>query len=438
MPKPELARPSRALKAAVVGAHDSMGGAARATYRVFDALSQWDPDRLDTFFRAIHKTVDNPRVLGGKPSRNRVEYAAYYARTRFRKYAPRKPFVSPNTLLHSQALYHSGLGRELNSGPWDVLLLNWLGNATLSVPEIGRLKAPVVWLLHDMWMFSGAEHYSETYRHRAGYSRSSRPLEESGPDIDRETFRRKKRNWRTPQHIICPSTWMASEAGKSELTRNWPIHVIPYPIDLTKWQARSRRQARELFGFPHDAIVVLSGIGGGTKFRHKGADLFFDALPFVAERLRSLGDKRKIVAAFFGQDGAPENHGDVSVRFLGRLDDDGVVNAYSAADVMVVPSRQDNFPSTGTEPQVAGCPVVAFDASGLSDIVDDGVTGRLATPFESASLGQAISWVVEDPERRDRLAVAARARAEKLWEPRAIAQRYAEVLIAAALEGKKR
>ena len=437
LPGKENPRNTSRPRLGLVAAHDSSGGAARAAFRVFEALHEHESERLDTYFRAIHSTTGHPKVLAGKPVRNRREYAEYFLRTRFRKHFPRPPFTSPNKLLHSQALYHSGLARELNDGDWDILLLNWLGNATLSIPEIGRLSPATVWLLHDMWMFSGAEHYTDTDRAASSYSRASRPKTESGPDIDRETFRRKRRHWKTPQHVICPSNWMAQQVRRSALTQHWPTHVIPYPINLDKWAERDRNTARQRFNLPTEAIVVLSGIAGGSGPSHKGGDLFFEALGHLDARIRETGHGRPVIAAFFGEARPDEAFGNITLRFLGKLDDQGVADAYAAANVMVVPSRQDNFPSTGTEPQVGARPVVAFGTAGLTDIVEDGVTGRLAAPFDSASLAEAIEWVVIDPDRERALGQAARDRAVRLWEPRKIAAQYADVLIAAYEEQRK-
>ena len=41
----------------------------------------------------------------------------------------------------------------------------------LSIKDIAKIKKPIVWTLHDMWAFSGAEHLSYKERWRDGYSR---------------------------------------------------------------------------------------------------------------------------------------------------------------------------------------------------------------------------------------------------------------------------
>lgn len=425
------------LNAVFVISQDSGGGAARAVHRIFTSVREFFSDEISCRMRVIHKSYDDEDIVGGKATRSRFEYAEYFIRTRFRKHFPRKEFVSDNKLLHSQALYPSGLGRELNAMNADVIMLGWLGNSTLSIEEIGRIKAPVVWRLSDMWVFSGAEHYTPLKRYVVGYSRASRPPSESGPDINRETFIRKRRHWRKPRHIISPSHWMADQVKKSVLTKDWPVHVIPNPIDADYWAPVERSKAREIWGFPGDSIVILFGTGGGTKHHHKGGDLLLEALPEVSRLLRGKGIERPIVCAIFGEDRDSALVGDVTVRFIGRLEDKELIAAYSSADVMVVPSRLDNLPSTAVEAQACATPVVAFRVGGLPDIVDDFSTGRIVEPFDVSELAAAICYVVEDQARNEEMGRAARLRAQALWSPRVVAQQYIEVLHLAASEGRR-
>jgi glycosyltransferase involved in cell wall biosynthesis len=414
-----------------VAAHDSLGGAARAVHRIYESIRNIFSSDVDIRLRVIHKTHTDPRILGGKASRSRREFLEYFLRTRFRKYFPREPFFSDNTVLHSQALFHTGLGREINKLAPDVIMLGWLGSGTLSIPEIGRLKAPVVWRLSDMWMFSGAEHYTPHARYAESYSRQSRPSSESGPDIDRETFFRKKRHWRYPRHVICPSHWMADQVRQSQLTSNWPVHVIPNPIDAGKWRPVPRLEARAQLGLPSRDLVVLFGAGGGTRDQHKGADLFFETLSHLQKLLRKRADSRRLLGVVFGEDGVERLEAGVPIRFLGRLDDEQLRLAYSAANVMVVPSRLDNLPSTATEAQACGTPVAAFRVGGLPDIVDDSETGKLVEPFNTEELSKAVAWMTETSAREKELGRAARKRAETMWSPKVVAEKYLNVLLAA-------
>jgi glycosyltransferase involved in cell wall biosynthesis len=116
------------------------------------------------------------------------------------------------------------------------------------------------------------------------------------------------------------------------------------------------------------------------------------------------------------------------IHYTGRiLDDLRLRLLYAAADVFVIPSRQDNLPNTGLEAHACGIPVVAFRTGGLVDIVADRVTGALAEPFVPASLAAAIRWVLVDPQRRRQLGAAARQRAVRIWDPARVAGLYADV-----------
>ncbi len=116
------------------------------------------------------------------------------------------------------------------------------------------------------------------------------------------------------------------------------------------------------------------------------------------------------------------------MHYTGHLHDVLSLRAhYSAADAMVIPSRQANLPNTGLEAHACGTPVVAFNTGGMSDIVIDRITGALAEPFEPASLAAAIRWVLEDPHYHQSLRHAARQRAEELWNPARVAGLYADV-----------
>lgn len=113
---------------------------------------------------------------------------------------------------------------------------------------------------------------------------------------------------------------------------------------------------------------------------------------------------------------------------MGHLRDDVSLRLlYLAADVMVIPSRLDNFPNTGLEAHACGTPVVAFRYSGLTDVVTDGITGMLAEPFEPESLAQAILMVIKEPDRRKEMGRAARVKAESVWSPEVVAKQYAEL-----------
>jgi glycosyltransferase involved in cell wall biosynthesis len=423
-----------------VNASDISGGAARAAYRIHRSLVEHgEPIGVQSQMRAIIQQADDPTLIGGPPLGQRAIGRRIHLRL---AQQARRGFRTGNSTLHSIAWPATGLGRELEhrhrQGQADLVHLHWLGDTTLSIEEIGLLPMPLVWTLHDQWAFCGAEHYtsppqpgesaSSDERFAEGYTPSSRLSHEAGPDLNRRTWLRKRRAWTRSMHIVCPSTWMADCARRSALTADWPITVIPNPIDLVAWAPLDQRQARALLRLPQDQPLVLFGAVGGTADRRKGADLLLEALQRL--RVQVAGTPlEQLELVVFGQS-RPAQPPDLGfpIHYSGRLHDDISLRLlYAAADVFVIPSRQDNLPNTGIEAQACGTPVVAFRTGGLVDIVADHSTGALADPFDPASLANAIRWVFEDPQRRQELGSSARQRAELLWSPARVAGLYGEV-----------
>jgi glycosyltransferase involved in cell wall biosynthesis len=274
-----------------------------------------------------------------------------------------------------------------------------------------------------MWAFSGADHYDNgSMRWADAYSRQSRPNQDKGMDLNSLIFRLKKLLLKTKIQIVAPSQWMAKCVSDSSLMADWPVEAIPYPIDANTWTPVDKQVARDLLGISERAPVVLVGAMGLGNDSRKGFDLFESAIPIIQNR---IPDSQIVV---FGA--LPEN-ADVlqeqGVKFLGLLMDNiSLRAAYSAADVFVITSRQDNLPNTGLEAMACGTPVVAFDIGGLSDIVSHLETGYLAEPFKVHDLVAGIAYAISS-ENQVRLAGKSRQKVEEVFSPAAVSSQYSKI-----------
>ena len=397
---------------------DINGGAARAAYRIHHALRC---SGIDSRMVVNVAASDDWTVYG--PTNN-IGKAYHCIRPQLTK-----PLCSllrtDNPIIHSPALLPSRWPAFINSSDADVVNLHWVQGEMLSIADISRIAKPLVWTLHDMWAFSGAEHCAWDNRWRDGYRRNNRPKHERGFDLNRWAWQRKRKYWRRPMQIVCPSQWLADCVKSSALMGNWPVSVVPNPIDTDLWQPIEQPLARKLLGLPQDCPLLLFGAFGGGSSYHKGFDLLLSALA----KLSSEPNLKNLQLVVFGQH-TPQlpPQLDFPLHYTGHLHDDLTLRTvYSAVDAFVIPSRQDNLPNTGLEAHACATPVVAFNIGGLSDIVDDRLTGALAEPFETSSLASEIRWVLESPQRRSALGSAARKRAERLWNPNRVARMYEQL-----------
>jgi glycosyltransferase involved in cell wall biosynthesis len=104
------------------------------------------------------------------------------------------------------------------------------------------------------------------------------------------------------------------------------------------------------------------------------------------------------------------------VTFLGWVPNSELPPYYRAAAVSVIPSLEEGFGIPAAEAMGCEVPVVASDAGGLPEVVEDGVTGLVVPRGDSGALAGAIGSLLADPERRRRMGQAGRARALRLFD----------------------
>jgi len=418
------------MKVLQLSTDDFSGGASRAAYRLHTALLQCG---VDSRMRVLVHQTANDKVVAGKSPRSFNQKVRDKLQQKWRDFG-RRNFRSSNPIMHSFGDVSAGIVDEINASDVDVVNLHWIANL-LSIEDIGRIKKPIVWTLHDMWAFCGAEHVvfddQPHARFRLGYTSDNRPEGETGPDINLVTWEAKRKAWSSQTfHIVTPGHWMAGCVSQSALFKRQSIRVIPNPIELDYlWRTVDKRFARAVLGLDQNKQYVLSGSAGGMAYL-KGEDLLRDAFFNLKIKIHDLPD-----LLIYGQSSSASGSSSdwpCQVHWLGRVSDDHVMSLiYAAADVMAVPSRLDNLPNAAVEAHACGIPVVAFSIGGLSDIVDHQQSGWLAPAFDTDDLAQGIAWVLQDKVRWQQLSANARQIAEQRFSPKVVVPQYLDVYQAA-------
>lgn len=403
---------------------DINGGAARAAYRIHHALKK---SNIDSCMKVDHKSSGDWTVQKshGLTLELRVKINQLLSKI------IGLLLKTNNPIIHSLSLFSAGKVAEINNSDMDIVHLHWVQGEMLSIVEISKIKKPIVWTLHDMWAFCGAEHYTFDERYMSAYSKNNRSSYEQGVDINRWIWSRKKKYWKEPIHIVTPSHWLAECVKQSALMRDWPVSVIPNAINTDSWLPIDKIEARRLLNLPSNKKLLLFGAMGGENDPRKGFDLLLIAL----QQLKK--NRIDIELIVFGQL-EPEKPFDLglSVHYMGYVHDDVSLRLlYSAADIMLIPSRQDNLPNTGVESLACGTPVVAFNICGLPDIVKHMQTGYLAEAFKVDDFVKGILWILEDEERQEYLSQNARQYAVNTFSSLKVAEKYKAVY--ESIVGKK-
>jgi glycosyltransferase involved in cell wall biosynthesis len=280
---------------------------------------------------------------------------------------------------------------------------------------------PVVWRLSDLNPFTGGCHYDEgcgKYRKQCGAcpklgSRHTR-------DWSRAIWKRKREAYEhVPDHqlhFVAQSTWIQKQVQASPLTARFESTVIPNGLDTDTYRPYDQGEARKTFNIPQEKPVVLA-VADSLDDRRKGFDL-------LVEAVEDLDDIHLLlVGTASGELKIAGSH-----QHLGFVEaDDHLARVYSAADVFVIPSRQDNLPNTVLEAMACGTPVVGFEAGGIPDMVRPGETGWLATEGNVQALRAAIQKAFSDDKERNQREKQARKTVEEEYMLEGQVRLYSEL-----------
>lgn len=396
---------------------DNHGGAAIATYRLHRALQSIG---VDSRLLVQRKKTDDPGVLGPRTRWQSISAVLrpYMDGVLTQLYRNRqKVFFSPAWLPER-------LASKVSNLDFDVIHLFWVNSGFLRIETLKKFRRPIVWTLHDMWPFTGGCHYDDEcgkFRQSCGNC----PVLKSEHDLDlsRYVWNRKRSSWSgVPITVVATSHWLADMARSSALFKDQRIEVIPNAIDTEKYKPIDKAAARTAYNLPQDKRLILFSAVNATSEKRKGHQFLMPALA----QLSQAGWGEKIELVIIGAS-KPENPPDMGmkVHYISHLHDEvSQVLLYSAADVVVAPSMQENLSNTVMESLACGTPVVAFDIGGMPDMIDHRANGYLARPFDPADLSDGIMWVLENGERHDSLAHCARQTVLERYTLRKVAEQY--------------
>lgn len=230
---------------------------------------------------------------------------------------------------------------------------------------------------------------------------------------------------------------------------NWPLRhadhvavVSPYVREVFAPLVRGRLHdlappvAPEFFDVFHtsrpDSQPTLLAVGNMVE--RKRHDL---ALRTLAVVRREVPDARLRIAGHIGTDGQVllgelrELAGRLAVLdavdFLGGVSQPQLLREYAEADLLLHTAADATSPLAITQAMASGLPIVAVDIPGVRHLVEPGVTGVRAQPATPRGVAAEVVGMLGDPEAAGTLAITARARAHRAFEPLGVARRTREL-----------
>lgn len=281
----------------------------------------------------------------------------------------------------------------------DIIVLHWI-NSFLSLRELRKLsdlKKPIIWFMHDMWLFTGGCHVDKYCgRYEEGCGNCPLIKNHDAKDISYRNFRDKRYLLQNMNNVTIagPSQWIVDCAKKSVILKGKQIICLPNMLNTEIFRPiKNKEELRSRYGMNTKKQVILFGAAdSGTENENKGFRYLIEALeelPREEYQLAVFGNTGKNMRLPVG----------FEIVLLGFISDERkLAEIYNTADVFVNPSNQESFGYTTCEAMACGTPVVAFPIGGLKEQITHMHNGYLAEYHNSKDLAEGIRYCTANKE----------------------------------------
>lgn len=305
--------------------------------------------------------------------------------------------------------------RELDRiGPDAVLLHNIHGhdcNLEMLFTYFRRKKTKLFWTFHDCWAFTGyCTHftYARCDRWKTGCGMCPQRRQASWFfDRSAELYQRKKALFSgLDLTVVTPSQWLA-DLVKQSFLKDCPVKVIHNGIDLSVFRS-TPGDFRERYGISEEKFLLL-GVAFDWGVR-KGLDVFVE----LSKRL----DPERYQIVLVGTNDAIDKALPNSILSIHRTQNQKqLAEIYTAADMLLNPTREDNYPTVNMEAIACGTPVLTFRTGGSPEMIEEETGSVVACGDVEGFIGEITRISEERPySGKACLRKAAEFDAEKCFE----------------------
>ena len=257
---------------------------------------------------------------------------------------------------------------------------------------IRKHNIPCLWTFHDCHAFTGnCGYYFTCHMWKKGCGDCPRLSEYPASfcfDFTRYMWDHKKK-WFTGTGIdmivVTPSQWLARKVRESFFSK-YPCKVIYNGIDSAKnFYPRNYSACRKKYHFSEDDQIIL-GVAVDFQDPRKGG-------VYILELARALQETKVILVGWNKKNDALLDGLSNVITIPATENQDILADYYSLADVFVIPSLAENYPTTGLEAMACGTPVVGFNVGGISEQLVGGC-GIAVPSGDQEALNEAVKEVL--------------------------------------------
>jgi glycosyltransferase involved in cell wall biosynthesis len=257
----------------------------------------------------------------------------------------------------------------------DIINLHWVADFINFPTFFLKIKKPILWTFHDQNPLMGGFHYMGDMDKNRGNEKLM-ALEERYTKLKQDAINNGAID------ICTPSKWLCNESLSNSFMKKFPHHHIANGLDTTIFKNFSKDFAREYFDLPKDKKIILF-VSEIIENERKG----FYILKEAVEKLNSKDEFIVVALGTVSNATVLDNF-----IFIESLHDEKLMALiYSASDVCVIPSREDNLPNVMIEALCCGTPVIGFPIGGVSETVIDNLNGILCDDTSISALTKGIT-----------------------------------------------
>jgi glycosyltransferase involved in cell wall biosynthesis len=280
-------------------------------------------------------------------------------------------FTSPSRIL-----------KEIKKFKPDLVHLHWIGDNLLSLDELKKITVPIIWTLHDSWVFTGGCHLPypcEKFLNQCGKC----PVLESNDkhDLSFKFLQKKKEIFKKLGiTFVTPSLWLQSLAKKSSLLKDSKVIHIPNFYNFSLKKKKKVSFFKEINSLKNKKVLLYIA-NNFSLDPNKGFQIIRD---FIAKNndsfsLIAIGDKLT-------------SQQDSIYTYPYFSDKEELSALYRLADITVVPSKTESFSLVALESLIHETPVVTFDLSAPKELIAHTKNGYIAKSFDEEDFHKGINF----------------------------------------------